>query len=194
MGSAIVAACSKRRVWLVLNITWLKRRHTLAVKCCLPDAVDVCLNPFPLCLTSPLTKIAFACSNATAAGSPVLRFQQLTQTSCQLPAVATPVACVWLCLGAASPTLDQYACRLTWVPRVNFAPMQWPALSLIVRLTTSVAKLNSHRAQARSLLTGLFSQKQAKPRALTQAAQREAYGCTWSDEYRQAQEKVSART
>ena len=57
--------------------------------------------------------------------------------------------------------------------------------SLITRLTLSVAKHDPMPGQARSLLTGLFSQKQAKPHATRQIAQRQAYGYTWSDEYRQ---------
>lgn len=77
---------SKRRVWLVLNITGLRRRHTLAVKCCLPVAVNV--RPAGLGslflrfpgpgLTSPLTKVhsSSSSSNATAGESRVVRFQQ----------------------------------------------------------------------------------------------------------------------
>ena len=57
--------------------------------------------------------------------------------------------------------------------------------SRITRLTLSVAKLNLQPGQGRSLLTGLFSQKQAKHLATRQIAQRQAYGYTWSDEYRQ---------
>ena len=68
--------------------------------------------------------------------------------------------------------------------------MQWPALRLIARLTSSVAKPHLQPGQARTLLTGLFSQKHTKPRTARQAAHREAYGCTWSDEYRQGHEEL----
>ena len=69
--------------------------------------------------------------------------------------------------------------------------MQWPALNLVARLTSSVVKTHLQPGQARNLLTGLFNQKQAKPCADRQAAHRQAYGCTWSDEYRQGHEKPS---
>lgn len=68
--------------------------------------------------------------------------------------------------------------------------MEWPALRLIARLTSSVAKPHLQPGQARTLLTGLFSQTHAKPRTARQTADREAYGCTWSDEYRQGHKKL----
>lgn len=60
-----------------------------------------------------------------------------------------------------------------------------PTFSLVARLTLTVAKHDLQPGQTRSLLTRLFSQKHAAPCATRQVAQRQAYGYTWLDEYRQ---------